>query len=124
MMKDLHQPQVVVTLGLTTYLCGLGVGAIVVAPLSEMIGRKPVAVVSGIISTCLMIPCGLATSIQELIIVRFFGALASSSLLACAPGSVGDMVTDEYRSLAMSVWAIGPNNGPGKSWLFISGIPC
>lgn len=114
MMADFHQPQVVVTLGLTLYLCGLGIGALFAAPLSEMFGRKPVAVISGFVATCLIIPCGLATSIQELIIVRFFGAIAASSMLACAPGSVSDLVTDEYRGLAMSFWAIGPNNGPGE----------
>jgi MFS family permease len=50
----------------------------------------------------------------EIIIVRFFGALAGSSMIANAPGTVGDIVSDEYRALAFSIWSIGPLNGPGR----------
>ena len=33
-------------------------------------------------------------------------------MIANAPGSVSDIVTDEYRALAFSIWSIGPMNGP------------
>ena len=60
----------------------------------------------------LVIPCALATSLPELIIVRFLGALAGSAMIANAPGTISDIVNDEYRALAFSVWSIGPLNGP------------
>lgn len=56
----------------------------------------------------LIIPCALATSLAELIIIRFFGALAGSAMIANAPGTISDIVNDEYRALAFSVWSIGP----------------
>ena len=93
-------------------MLGLALGSMALAPMSEMYGRKPVYVGSMFIFTVLIIPCGLATSLAEVIIVRFFGALAASAMIANSPGTIGDIVTDEYRALAFSIWSIGPLNGP------------
>ena len=60
----------------------------------------------------LIIPSGVATSLPEILIVRFFGAVAGSCTIANSPGSVSDIVSDEYRALAFSIWSIGPLNGP------------
>lgn len=106
--------EAVVTLGVTTYLLGLAVGSLILAPISETYGRKPVYAIAMIIFSLLVIPCARATSMAEIIVVRFFGAIAGSSMIANAPGTVGDIVSDEYRALAFSVWSIGPLNGPGN----------
>ena len=101
------------TLGVTTYLLGLAVGSLILAPISETYGRKPVYAVTMIIFCILIIPCAKATSMPEIIAVRFLVAVAGSSMIANAPGTVGDIVSDEYRALAFSIWSIGPLNGPG-----------
>lgn len=106
--------EAIVTLGLTTYLFGLAVGSLILAPISETYGRKPVYSVAMVIFSLLVIPCARATSMAEIIVVRFFGAVAGSAMIANAPGTVGDIVTAEYRALAFSVWSIGPLNGPGE----------
>src|SRR5207248_2682320 len=102
----LSTTEFIATLGLTTYLLGLALGSVILAPLSEMYGRKPVQVLSMVVFVLLIIPCGLCTSISELIVVRFFGAIAGSAMIASAPGSVGDIIDDEHRALAFSVWSI------------------
>lgn len=84
----------------------------ILAPVSEMYGRHPVYIFSMLIFTLLIIPCGLATSMAEVIVVRFFGALAGSAMIANSPGTVADIVSDDYRALAFSIWSIGPLNGP------------
>ncbi|MCJ1362806.1 hypothetical protein MMC16_001912 [Acarospora aff. strigata] len=101
-----------VALGITTYLLGLAVGSVILAPVSEIYGRRPVYIVSMFLFMVLVIPCGLATSLAEVLIVRFFGACAGSAMIANAPGSISDIVNDEYRALAFSIWSIGPLNGP------------
>lgn len=63
----------IATLGVTTYLLGLATGSLLVAPASELWGRKPVYVTCMTCFTLLVIPCCLATSLTEMIIVRFFG---------------------------------------------------
>lgn len=91
---------------------GLAVGSMILAPVSEMYGRRPVYIVSMFLFTVLIIPCGLATSLAEVVVVRFFGAIAGSAMIANSPGTLSDITTDEYRALAFSIWSIGPLNGP------------
>lgn len=67
------QSTTVATLGVTSYLLGLAVGSLLMAPASELYGRRPVYVVCMIIFTLLIIPCCLSTSLDEMIVVRFFG---------------------------------------------------
>ena len=135
--------------------------SVILAPISEMYGRRPVYIASTLLFTILIIPCGLATSLPEVVIVRFFGALAGSAMVAnrfvfselispllkhllspetvlgstcsldvfqgslyplrqarltrkssSSPGTVSDIVNDDYRALAFSIWSIGPFNGP------------
>lgn len=115
MMVNFHTSEPMVTLGVTTYLIGLAVGSVVLAPVSEIYGRKPVYVISMLLFVILIIPCGLATNLPEVLIVRFFSAIAGSAMIANAPGSISDIVNDEYRALAFSIWSIGPLNGPTVS---------
>ena len=118
----------VITLGLTTYrkiisgsyapfadilsVFGLALGSMIFAPLSEMYGRRPMYIVGLLLTTILIIPCGVGHSLQELIIVRFFGAFFGSVMIAISPGTISDIAPPQYRALAFSLWAIGPLNGP------------
>ena len=101
-----------VVLGVTTYLAGLALGSILLAPLSEMYGRRPVYMIAVFCFTILVIPCGLAKDLPTILVVRFFGAIAGSAMISNAPGTVADIVSDDYRALAFSIWSIGPMNGP------------
>ncbi|KAJ5679085.1 hypothetical protein N7462_007329 [Penicillium macrosclerotiorum] len=109
---EFGQSQTVVTLGLTFYLIGLAMGSMFMAPLSEVYGRKPVCVICLVVFTVLIIPCALAKSVTALIVVRFIGAFFGSVMISTAPGMVADLVDDEHRALAISIWSIGPLNGP------------
>ena len=91
---------------------GLAVGSMILAPISEMYGRRTVYIPNLLLFIILIIPCGLATSLPEVVVVRFFGALAGSAMIATSPGTVSDIVDDDYRALAFSIWSIGPFNGP------------
>ncbi|KIV82321.1 hypothetical protein, variant [Exophiala sideris] len=106
------QSETIATLGVTTYLFGLALGCLLLAPIAETYGRKPVYTICMTIFTILVIPAGLAHNLQSIIIIRFFGAIFGSAMIANAPGSIADMVSDEYRSTAFSIWSIGPMNGP------------
>ncbi|KAK0725354.1 major facilitator superfamily transporter [Lasiosphaeris hirsuta] len=102
----------IVTLGLTTYLMGLATGSVIVAPMSELYGRRPVYILCMAIFTLLIIPCGLATSLTEIIVVRFFGALFGAAMVSNSPGTVVDISHPDYLALCMSLWSIAPLNGP------------
>jgi hypothetical protein len=74
MMKDFgidNEP--LTTLGITFYLIGLAIGSMLLAPASEIWGRRPVYAAALLIFCVLVIPCALATSLPEVLIVRLFG---------------------------------------------------
>ncbi|TLS26209.1 hypothetical protein PpBr36_04303 [Pyricularia pennisetigena] len=104
--------QTLATLGVTSYLVGLAVGSVVLAPLSELYGRRPVYLVCLVCFTVLVIPTAVANSLEEIIVVRFFGAVFGAAMIANSPGTVVDISTEQYRALCMSLFSIAPFNGP------------
>ncbi|KAH3976917.1 hypothetical protein HBI25_213690 [Parastagonospora nodorum] len=113
-MMDTFQVEskTLVILGITTYLCGLALGSIILAPLSEMYGRRPVYLIAVAAFTVLVIPCALSNNLAQILVMRFFGAIAGAAMISNAPGTVSDIVSDDYRALAFSIWSLGPMNGP------------
>ena len=77
-----------------------------------MYGRRPVYLIAVFMFTILIVPAALAKNLQSILVTRFFGAIAGSAMIANAPGTVADIVSDEYRALAFSIWSVGPMNGP------------
>ncbi|KAI0835978.1 MFS general substrate transporter [Hypoxylon sp. FL0890] len=112
LMEEFGVSSTVATLGVTTYLLGLATGSLLVAPASELYGRRPVYIFCMICFTLLVIPCCLATSLAEIIVVRYFGALFGAAMVSNSAGTVVDISTEETRALVMSLWSIAPLNGP------------
>lgn len=102
----------VATLGVTTYLLGLASGSLIVAPMSELFGRRPVYLICLTVSALLILPAALATSLTEIIVVRFFGAVFGAVMISNGAGTIADISTDDDRALYMSLWSIAPLNGP------------
>ncbi|KAI1459710.1 polyamine transporter 3 [Annulohypoxylon moriforme] len=105
----------VATLGITTYLLGLAAGSLLVAPVSELYGRRPVYISCMICFTLLVIPCCVATSLTEIIVVRFFGAMFGACMVTNSAGTVVDISTEQTRvsaAMILSLWSIAPLNGP------------
>lgn len=114
MMSEFHvSSEPLATLGVTAYLFGLAIGSLLLAPLSETYGRKPAYMGGMLVYILMIIPAAKATSLAEIIIVRFFGAVGGSVMIANSPGTISDIATEKYQALAFSIWGIGPLNGPG-----------
>ncbi|KXT01099.1 hypothetical protein AC579_6765 [Pseudocercospora musae] len=99
-------------LGVTTYLLGLATGAVALAPLSEMYGRRIVYLITVSLFVVLVIPCAVAKNITTVLVTRFFAAFCAAAMISNAPGTVNDIVDEDHRALAFSIWSIGPINGP------------
>ncbi|CAG8125037.1 unnamed protein product [Penicillium nalgiovense] len=112
LQEDFHVSKIVALLGVTTYLLGMGIGSIIFAPLSELVGRRPVYIASMIIFLLLLLPSALAQNIESILVSRFFGGFFGSALMSNSPASVNDIVSDRHRALAFGFWSIGPTNGP------------
>ncbi|KAK3496071.1 major facilitator superfamily domain-containing protein [Neurospora crassa] len=113
LMKEYHVTnQPVATLGLTTYLFGLAIGCLALAPLSELYGRRPIYLISLGVFALLILPCAMPSSLAEIIVVRFFGALFGAVMVSNSPATVVDIAHPDYLALCMAVTSIAPLNGP------------
>lgn len=72
LVEEFNSSTTIVTLGVTTYMFGLATGSLLVAPASELYGRRPVYIVCLICFAAMVIPTCLATSLAEILVVRFF----------------------------------------------------
>lgn len=100
--------RIVATLGLSLFVVGLGLGPMILGPLSEFYGRRPIYVISFTLYLIWLIPCAVGKNIGTELVARFFDGLAGSAFLSVAGGTVGDMCT--YSVLLNSLF--------GSSWEF------
>ncbi|KAK1966144.1 major facilitator superfamily transporter [Colletotrichum sublineola] len=99
-------------LGISLYLVGLALGALIMAPLSETFGRRPMYIGGLSVFLALIPVAALATDFTMVIVARFLGAVAGSVMLSNVGGSIMDITHPKYLPLAMSVYSFGPLNGP------------
>ncbi|KAK2601507.1 hypothetical protein N8I77_010954 [Diaporthe amygdali] len=123
-------------LGVMTYFLGFAVGPLVLAPLSEIYGRRPIYAIFMLLFAVTVIPSALAHSLNDIIGVRFLSGLVGSVMLSCAPGTIVDVASEKYRALAFSIFCIAPAEAPtigavmgGFSseylgWRWTNGIVC
>ncbi|KAI5841424.1 major facilitator superfamily domain-containing protein [Morchella snyderi] len=102
----------IATLGMTTYMLGLAAGPLVLAPMSELYGRRPVYLISLSLFFILVLPACLAQNFATILIVRFLGAFAGSVTISNAPGTIGDIFDEHGRTMAITIFSLAPMNGP------------
>ncbi|KAF2004344.1 major facilitator superfamily transporter [Amniculicola lignicola CBS 123094] len=95
------------TLLVTIWELGEAVGPLLIAPLSEVIGRYPVMNGCNVLFVVATIFAGLSRSTSALIAMRAFtGAAVASNVLN--PAIIGDMFEAEHRGSAMSMVMFAP----------------
>ncbi|KAI4647303.1 uncharacterized protein J4E79_010456 [Alternaria viburni] len=104
--------RLVCTLGLSMFVAGLGAGPMILSPLSEFYGRRPIYICSFTFFLIWMIPCAVAQNIQTMLVARFLDGLAGSAFLSVAGGTVGDMFGKHELSAPMMVYTASPFVGP------------
>ncbi|KAG2161614.1 MFS general substrate transporter [Aureobasidium pullulans] len=106
-------------IGCTTgFVVMLGIGPLILAPLSETFGRRNVYIYCYSAFSILQIPAALAPNIATLLAVRtisgFFGAVA----IANGGGTISDMFVPEERAGIFGWYLLGPLLGPTLGPLF------
>ncbi|RMZ68802.1 benomyl methotrexate resistance [Pyrenophora seminiperda CCB06] len=104
--------RLVCTLGLSLFVAGLGTGPMILSPLSEFYGRRPIYICSFTFFLVWMIPCALARNMETMLVARFLDGLAGSAFLSVAGGTVGDMFGKHELSAPMMVYTASPFVGP------------
>ncbi|EDN07136.1 predicted protein [Histoplasma mississippiense (nom. inval.)] len=95
LMEEFNCSLIVATLGLSLFILGLGLGPLVLAPLSE--------------------------NIETMLVARFFTGISGSAFLSVAGGTVGDMFARHELGAPMMIYTaspfLGPELGPLR-WIF------
>ncbi|KAK8039961.1 multidrug resistance protein [Apiospora rasikravindrae] len=103
---------IVGTLGLSTFVLGIALGPLLMSPLSEFFGRRPIYLVSWGMFLIWLIPSAVAKNAATMIVARFFDGFFGSSFLSVAGGSVSDLFRRDAIQAPMVIIALAPFIGP------------
>ncbi|KAL5525421.1 hypothetical protein ACEPAF_9291 [Sanghuangporus sanghuang] len=112
MAADFHVSKEVAILGVSLFVEGMGIGPLLLGPLSEFYGRNPVYWVSYSVFFLFSFPVAFAPNIAVFLIFRFLGGFVSSAFLSVSGGSVSDMFSNETVATPMAIYTVCPFAGP------------
>ncbi|KAJ6787093.1 hypothetical protein PWT90_10497 [Aphanocladium album] len=107
-----EKDQTVTSLSVSIYLIGYTVGPLLLAPLSEIYGRRIVLSAGNWFFVVWQIGCALAQNIETLIVCRLFAGIGGSACLTLGAGVIADLFSPQQRGKATALWAMGPLVGP------------
>jgi multidrug resistance protein len=99
-------------LTVSIFVLGYVVGPLILAPLSEIYGRRPILTIANIFFCVWEIGCALAPNLGSLIAFRFLAGIGGSGCLTIGGGLIADLFHAEQRGLATSMYSLGPLFGP------------
>ncbi|PCH42083.1 MFS general substrate transporter [Wolfiporia cocos MD-104 SS10] len=111
-VEDLHTVEEVSILGDSLFVEGLGLGPLLVGPLSEVYGRNPIYRFSYFFFWVFTWPVAFPPNIATYLVFRFLSGFLSSAFLSVAGGSVGDLFVNEKVATPMAVYTLSPFIGP------------
>lgn len=106
------QKQVISSLMVSIFILAWALAPLVVAPLSELYGRKIVLDVSIVFLFFFNLACGLSRTTAQMCVFRFLGGFSGAAPLSIGAGVLGDLFDDRSRGTAMAFYALGPLLGP------------
>ncbi|KAK8866186.1 hypothetical protein IAR55_001337 [Kwoniella newhampshirensis] len=114
--RTLHVSDEAIYLSITLFVAGFGIGPLLFAPLSEVVGRRPIYAVSIFFYFIFTLPSALAPNIATMLAGRMIAGLASSAPFTNVGGTISDVWAVEDRGIPMAVFSstlfMGPCLGP------------
>lgn len=108
-MKEFNSSSIILSeIVVSIYVLGFAVGPLVVAPMSEIYGRKWAYLISFMLFLIFTIACAVSSNLGMLIAFRFLAGCAGSTPTTLGGATVGDVFAKEKRGAAMAVWGMGP----------------
>ncbi|KAI5285693.1 hypothetical protein KEM54_000368 [Ascosphaera aggregata] len=116
-MEDIREQfhehdQMLSDLAVSIILVGKGIGPLVLAPLSEIYGRRVILDISNCIFVAFQLGCALSQNMATLIVCRLLAGFGGAGCLALAPGLVADLYAAPKRGLGTTVMGLGGIAGP------------
>ncbi|KAK6386870.1 hypothetical protein LTS17_000134 [Exophiala oligosperma] len=104
--------QTLLAFSVSVYVLGYAFGPLVLAPMSEICGRRIVLTCTNIFFVAWQIGCARAPNIGLLVFSRFMAGIGGSGCLTVGAGLIADMFPVAQRGMATSIWSAGPLFGP------------
>lgn len=105
--------KVAIYTGITAFTTGFAVAPMVLAPFSEINGRYPVFILSGILYFICQVSCAVTRSFPGMIVARFFCGCGCSVFSTMVGGVVSDLYHAEGRNTPMALFSGGALFGTG-----------
>ncbi len=114
--SEFFVPIHLIQLTITAWLAGDTAFQLVVGPLTDRYGRRPILFVGGLIFLFATLGCALASSLAVLIISRFFQGIGVCTMMVAGYASIHDLY-DDQKAIRILVWMgtaaiIAPAIGP------------
>ncbi|KAI4140330.1 MAG: hypothetical protein LQ341_003881 [Variospora aurantia] len=105
MMKEWNMNQTAIYAGITTFTTGFAIAPMVLAPFSELNGRKPVFIASGTLFVICQLCCAVTRSYPGMLVARFFAGVGGSTFSIMVGGVVSDIYQEHDRNKPMALFA-------------------
>ncbi|EQB46012.1 SPX domain-containing protein [Colletotrichum gloeosporioides Cg-14] len=109
-------------LTVSAYVLGFSAGPLLIAPLSEVFGKRPVYQVSNVLLLLCNLGCMVAPSAEWLVFFRFLAGCAGASPITQGSGTATDVMLKYERARALSVMAFGSVCSPAVGSALGGGI--
>ena len=93
--------RVAYNVGITIFTVGFGVAPMVLAPFSEINGRRPVFIATGILFVAMQLGCALTPSYSGMLICRFIAGIGGSTFSTMVGGILADIWITSERNTPM-----------------------
>ncbi|ORY02466.1 major facilitator superfamily domain-containing protein [Clohesyomyces aquaticus] len=105
MTQEWGVSSVAALVGITTFTTGFAFAPMVLAPFSEINGRRPVFIASGILFVICQLCTGLTRSYAGMLVVRFFVGVGGSTFSTMVGGVVSDIYHAQDRNTPMALFS-------------------
>lgn len=116
MAADLHTSAPVVQLTLSAFMVGLGLGQLLIGPISDGLGRRRPMIVGTVVFLVTSVCVALAPTIQILIGLRFVMGMAGGTGIVLSRAVVADLARENGAArafaLLMAIQGLAPVIGP------------
>lgn len=100
------------SLTVSIFVLGYCIGPLILAPLSEIYGRRFVLTGANVFFCVWQIGCALAPNLSSLIVFRLLAGIGGSGCLTIGGGVISDLFHSDRRGLATAIYSLGPLFGP------------
>ncbi|KAK3672996.1 hypothetical protein LTR78_007107 [Recurvomyces mirabilis] len=105
---ELHMTSTESFMALSIYVLATAIGPLLLSPLCEIYGRKPILHASNLWFLKFNIVCGFARNKQTLIAARFLAGFGASAIFSLAAAVLGDIWRPEQRGTTLAVYSLIP----------------